>query len=276
MSITPVSIAPVFQPPSLYQPSVLSKAMNPLDFHSLGASAAKQNMIIYTCVILSRIAAASQRSWNEVQEVITRDSIGFSVWFFATPVLHRMALLGLKHFGPEETRPIAASMFHDGYADMSREAKEAAFKGPLGFIKHLNKRFNPLSRYDIVSAGQIEERINHVLKAEANKLKAGAAREEVFEYLRKQEDEGMLKKLVRKSPLDEALKLPKESNLYQFAEQKAGPAVAFLTKTKIARNMVSFTSLVGALLLLGVGIPLFNNHRTRKNVEAGKVGRYMA
>ncbi len=131
----------------------VSGLMRFLDFQELASATINQIKVIYGLCIMSRILAASTRSKNEVREVATRDSMGFTFWFFATPMIQR---LFLRFLSPKDLRP----------GLIVEKAKPAATGGGLmNTLKRLSWEISPLARWEIPSAHQVKDRMAHALQA---------------------------------------------------------------------------------------------------------------
>lgn len=122
-----------------------SSSLKWLDFQELGTATLKQIQLIYGLCILSRIAAASTRSKNEVRETTTRDSMGYAFWFFATPMMQRGVLA------------MAPAKYRSGLIQQ-RPAPES------GALRKLNHTLNPLSRWSIPSSQQVKDRMHQALQ----------------------------------------------------------------------------------------------------------------
>lgn len=130
-----------------------------LDFQELGTSNLNQIKVVYGLCILSRLYNAAKRSKNEVREVLTRDSLGFAFWFFATPILQRLFLAkcvpaqyrsALIQQAPPATRA----------QNWSELQKLPTLKEKLRFI---NGRLNPLARWTIPSSHQVKDQMAQAL-----------------------------------------------------------------------------------------------------------------
>jgi hypothetical protein len=120
---------------------------NALDFEDMAASSFRHSQFIYTACILSRMIAARDRSWNEVREHGVRDILGWTFWFYAIPMVHRLFLAG---FAPEDVKPVLLKA-------NERPSGEAA-KGIMGWLRKANWTINPLARWSVPSGNQIKER----------------------------------------------------------------------------------------------------------------------
>lgn len=123
-----------------------------LDFEELAFATINQIKVIYGLCIMSRILAASTRSKNEVREVATRDSMGYTFWFFATPMIQR---LFLRFLSPKDLRP----------GLIVEKAKPEATGGLMNTLKRISWEISPLARWEIPSAHQVKDRMAHALQA---------------------------------------------------------------------------------------------------------------
>lgn len=125
----------------------IGNALKQFDFKELGIATIPQIMLIYGMCILSRMYNAWVRSKNEFREEVVRDSMGFSFWFFGTPIIQR-AFLKLCAPAPYrqallEINPKPLGRFS------SLPLKEKA--------RALNWYLNPLARYSLPSTKQVQE-----------------------------------------------------------------------------------------------------------------------
>lgn len=205
------------------------------DFKEMAAANLTQIKLIYGLCILSRIYNASRRSKNEVREVTTRDSMGFTFWFFATPIIQR---LFLKTLVPRHLRE----------ALVQKAAPPEATAGLRGKLSLLNYKLNPMSRWVIPSSQQIKDQMHQALET--------MNRSGVDGQLVK--GKGMLKLLKGQQAVGE------EAYLKVFSYYKN------LLKY---RNLATGLGWAVTIGLLGIGINMYNIHMTRKKVAAGQIGR---
>ncbi|MBY0404858.1 MAG: hypothetical protein K2X66_13240 [Cyanobacteria bacterium] len=197
----------------------LFEALSEFDFTEAGKSTMRHNQLIYASCIVSRVLAASTRSWNEVREHALRDILGWTFWFYATPMIQRGFL---KVFAPKDIKPMVIQNY-----------PKPEGTGLWATLKRINWHINPLSRWNIPSSAQIEERMHQALG------------------LLKKDSEGMAPEVLKKSE--------------ELIQKTFGKAKQF-------RNYSSAFGLVVAIALLGIGIPMLNVLMTRRNVAAAKNG----
>lgn len=135
--------APQFGLATLPKVSRLAKTY---DFQTLANSAVKQVMLIYAFCIFSRWGAAATRSWNELRESTVMNGLGWTGWFYTTPMLLKFFLY---HAVPKNK---------DGMP--LRELVAAKTPKPEGTkwvdkLRRLNWRINPLVRYEVFSPEQL-------------------------------------------------------------------------------------------------------------------------
>ena len=122
------------------------RALKALDFAELGATTVNQIKVIYGMVILSRLAAASTRSKNEVRELATLGIPGYLTWLFGTPMLQRVYL---RYVAPKEFRDALIQ-------PLAAPAKDANILAKLKYKL-------PLYRYEIPTSQQIKDRAAQAL-----------------------------------------------------------------------------------------------------------------
>lgn len=122
------------------------------DFEQVGKSTVRQNMLMYSLVIASRLIAAAKRgheagSYNEVREHALRDILGWTFWFFAAGQVQRLFL----RFFPAK------------YRDVVVQNPYRMDKTAQGVWPRLKERFkwefNFLVRGKIPTAEQLEQRM---------------------------------------------------------------------------------------------------------------------
>lgn len=126
------------------------KFLQRMDFEALAQSTIPQIQVVYGLCILSRIAAAAQRSKNEVRETLTRDSLGYIFWFYATPIVQK---LFLKFVPPAHYSRIL----------VQKKTEAPQGNGFLNRMKQINFKLNPLSRWELPSSTQLENRMEQAL-----------------------------------------------------------------------------------------------------------------
>src|SRR5262249_52461544 len=140
--------------------------MKKMDFKELGSATIPQIMLIYGACILSRMYNAGKRSKNELREEITRDSMGYTFWFFGTPILQR---LFLKAFAPAPYGKALLALKqnpHGPFASLNAKQK----------LRALNHQFNPIAHYGLPSTRQIKEQMEIALhRMEAGGYKEGSS-----------------------------------------------------------------------------------------------------
>lgn len=120
------------------------------DFKTLGQAAIPQNQLIYMMVIASRAAVGMQRSRNEVREVLVRDLVGWSFWFYATP----MVLRGYLALASANNPILKAALLQE-----KPKPNPQQFQGlRKGFeqLKALTWHINPLQRFNMPSPDQLK------------------------------------------------------------------------------------------------------------------------
>ncbi len=205
-----------------FSPNQVAGLAKRLDFKEIGQSSLEQLQLIYGVCILWRWGAAWYRgqrtptkSNNEIRETVLRDSLGFSFWFFATPILQR---LFLKRLAPKD---VSKSLLE--------KTANPDKSGVRGFFRNLNHQWNPLSRYAIPSSRQVNDGKIHALR---DLLKTDG--------------------ITTASPQYKALG-------------------AHYDKLIKYRNLATATGLGATILLIGIGINLFNVYLTRKNSPANRL-----
>ncbi|MEB3286752.1 MAG: hypothetical protein VKJ04_04555 [Vampirovibrionales bacterium] len=129
-------------------PKNSGKLLKSLDFTDFAKTTANQVKLIYGMIILSRIAAAGTRSWNEVRETIVRDGSGFAFWLFTVPMFERLMLYAMDH------------KYQKGLVIQKPKPIGSGFKAAL---KKLNYAINPLKRWEAPTSNQIKDRMAQVL-----------------------------------------------------------------------------------------------------------------
>lgn len=131
------------------------------DFQQLASSAVKQVMLIYAFCIFSRWGAAATRSWNELRESMVMNGLGWTGWFYTTPMLLKFfmyhAVPKEKHGMPLRKLVVTKSTKPEGTHFMDR-------------LRRFNWRVNPLVRYEVFSPDQlaaVKERTLHQIKQSA-------------------------------------------------------------------------------------------------------------
>jgi hypothetical protein len=143
-----------------------SKILGIVDFnHGIGQSTLPHCQVIYAACIASRFVGALQRrSWNEFRETLFRDPAGWTLWFYATPMIHRGFV---RWLAPKELQP----------ALLGRKEYTPG-KGIWKPLKWLNAKLNPLAWWELPSAKQIAERLEQSLHALAEQC--GGKETELF------------------------------------------------------------------------------------------------
>jgi hypothetical protein len=155
-TVQSVTLPVRFQWVTLTPGSSSSAFLRIFDFEQAGKSTLRQNMLMYSLVILSRLFAAAARaketgSYNEVREHALRDLLGWTFWFFAASQVQRLFLRAF----PAKYRDV---LVHTPY-----EKKPAATSwGKLG--ERLKWEFNFLARGQTPTARQLEQRMEQFLK----------------------------------------------------------------------------------------------------------------
>lgn len=137
------------QLPGMKQISV-PRFLKTFDFKDIGMVTIPQMMLIYGLCLLSRSFNAARRSKNELREQVTRDSMGYAFWFFVTPILQR---LFLKVCAPKQYAQALLELTPKPVAD---SLTNSTFKQKAQL---LNWRFNPLKRFSLPSAKQVNEQM---------------------------------------------------------------------------------------------------------------------
>ncbi len=127
------------------------KFLKVFDFHNyeIGNTTVNQVKMIYGAVILSRWAAASTRSFNELRESMMRDGLGYTTWLFFMPMLQRL------------------------FVKVATPNVDGKMHGIL-MKENLNQpKWNPLTRYDLTTAGQLKNRMTQVDNAIEHAVQKG-------------------------------------------------------------------------------------------------------
>lgn len=114
------------------------------DYQKLGDTSVNQIKLLYGSVILSRFAAAATRSWNELRETMTRDTLGYTFWLFTVPMLQRLIL----RFAVRDKQYRNALL---------RTVPKPEATGIKGAIKKLLWAVSPVSRWQIASSSEIKD-----------------------------------------------------------------------------------------------------------------------
>lgn len=146
---TPPGRPQLQEKPLRFRGNPLFNAFAEFDFVEVGKSSIRHNQVVYGICIVSRLIAAASRSWNEVREHAIRDLMGWTFWFYATPMLHRFLLKG---FAPKDVKDL---VIH------TRPQPDAS--GVMGKLKLLNWYVNPLARWEIPTTVQLEQRLSQSL-----------------------------------------------------------------------------------------------------------------
>lgn len=148
------------------QRAPISNRLKSFDFQNLAVATINQIQVIYGMCLLSRTYNSWKRSPNELRETITRDSMGYTFWFFGTPILQR---LFLKAFAPPN------------YKDALLEIKKTPIsKNPTGLnIQHklssINQKINPLAHFSLPTTRQVKNQMQHaLLRIEQSGYKEGS------------------------------------------------------------------------------------------------------
>jgi hypothetical protein len=142
----------------------LFNALAEFDFVDVGKSTMRHNQIIYGACIISRMLAASTRSFNEVREHAFRDVSGWLFWFYATPMILRLFLASVA---PKDIKPLVL-----------RVNPRPNGNGLLGILKRVNYALNPLAWWSVPTTPQIRERLDQMLATAAEA--AGGRESEAF------------------------------------------------------------------------------------------------
>jgi hypothetical protein len=133
-----------------------------LDFQKLGVTSVDQCKVIYSSIIGSRIELGEERSSNEWKERLFQDSVGWTMWFYASDVIRKLYLAGAV-FGNKENKEQLAGLL------LSRKPKPILEVTPtvtqrLGHgLQVLNWHLNPGGRWAVPSSKQLEQRRNQLL-----------------------------------------------------------------------------------------------------------------
>ncbi len=141
--------APVGAAQPKFEGGALFNVLSSFDFIEAGKSTVLHNQMIYGSCIASRLVAAASRSGNEVWEHAVRDVMGWGFWFYATPMLHRILL---KSFAPKDIKDLVI-----------QKNQPPTATGVLGKLKWLNWQINPLSRWNISTTNQLNQRLEQSL-----------------------------------------------------------------------------------------------------------------
>ena len=126
----------------------INRLIKTIDFKEMGISTIPQMMTIYAFCLMSRMYNASRRSKNELREQVTRDSMGYSFWFFGAHILQRVFL---KFFAPH---PYQQALLEIKKAPAEGKFLELNTKQKL---QMLNWHINPLARFTLPSSKQVRE-----------------------------------------------------------------------------------------------------------------------
>lgn len=127
-----------------YAAPEIKKFTQTMDYRTLGETTVNMIKVIYGTSILSRFAAAATRSWNELREAVTRDTLGYAFWLFLVPILQRgTILLGQKD--PDFKNALIKTL------------DEPTASGLTGSLKKFMYKFNPTSRWKITSSEEIQD-----------------------------------------------------------------------------------------------------------------------
>ena len=122
----------------------IGRFMKTFDFHTPGDTWVKQSMLIYICIISSRLLAA--RSNNERLETPRRDPLGWYSWFFGMPLFEQGLILLMTHKNPEVRQLLLR--------------KVKAGKSKWDKFKHF---INPTGRYVQTSLQQLNQRKTQIV-----------------------------------------------------------------------------------------------------------------
>jgi len=129
------------------------------DFQQLASSAVKQVMLIYAFCIFSRWGAAATRSWNELRESMVMNGLGWTGWFYTTPMLLK---LFMSHAVPKTKNGLPLRKL------VATKSAKPTGKGFMNALRKLNWMVNPLSRFEVFSPDQLaalKERTLHQIEA---------------------------------------------------------------------------------------------------------------
>jgi len=147
-----------------YNPGRFSRGFRHIfDFNKPGIAMVKQNMLIYSIVICSRVAAAYQRglasgSFEEVREHAVRDSLGLTFWFFAGTFMQRVALRLI----PKQYRD--ALVFNPYMESKTTQRLATKTDGWSKFQNKLRQELSFLFKGEVVSAKQAQQRGELIFK----------------------------------------------------------------------------------------------------------------
>lgn len=130
--------------------SMVQKLLNKFDFLEVGKTALRHSQLLYVCLILARdIAAIKRGSMNEVREHTLRDILGASSWFYLTPMMYPVFL-----------QLAIGKQYREALVNNTPPVEG---KGLWATLRHWNQTWNPLFRWEIPTAEQLEERMKHSL-----------------------------------------------------------------------------------------------------------------
>ena len=189
--------------------------LNALDYQSLGSSLLMHSFLIYTVQNVGRAIAAGHRSFNEVREAVTRDSLGAFFWFFAGGLTQ----MGVVNFMAPK---VAIDLL------LVKNTK------PAGKLQQMLWKWIPSQTFSFATSKQMKHRATQMETA-----------------------------LAKSGMKGNALTTAKESieNVLLHGGRKW-------------RSLANGVGIVNTILLLGIGIPLYNIYLTRHNVSQGKVGKW--
>lgn len=113
-----------------------------LDYAVVGDTLLKQSMLIYTCIIGSRVAMA--RSTNERLEVLRRDPLGWYMWFMGKPLFE----WGLLHLATINDPHVRSLLFN-------YKAPETTWGKVMSFV-------NPPAQYYSSTQKQLMQRYQQI------------------------------------------------------------------------------------------------------------------
>lgn len=126
-----------------------------LDFHRLGQGSSLQIKANYAACVGSRVEMGYERSSNEWREHALRDSIGWTMWFYATDIIRKSYLLLVTQLQHKKT-------FDHFLLTQTPEPKLTPTASLLEQawhpVKWLNWRINPGTRFCSPTVKQLEQR----------------------------------------------------------------------------------------------------------------------
>lgn len=171
-----------------------------VDYMQLGVTPVGQCRPIYSAIIGSRVFEGEVRSKNEWKEHLLRDSVGWTMWFFATDIIRKSYLalvtFGLPGFGKKGQDKAAQSNLSKAITgDVPADALSITNKDMQGFLlvkqdmkplpkgsgllkrlahglQWLNSKVNPGGRWAAPTSEQIRQRQQqwlHLIEAQAQK-----------------------------------------------------------------------------------------------------------